>query len=153
MDNSENLFSSSMSSFWRFFMMVNAFTIFIAFIFDRYDFFLYLVTLGIFDLSILFCTFYKKRVEYVKVNEINKEVEISSICCFGKKEINNVSIDEMQIQYREEQVSRATRYRILKVFNKDGGLIFRISPSLLIWDKEKIDKLTKKLLELGVSPD
>ncbi|MCB9350301.1 MAG: hypothetical protein H6573_22720 [Lewinellaceae bacterium] len=64
-----------------------------------------------------------------------------------------MSIDEMQIQYREEQVSRATRYRILKVFNKDGGLIFRISPSLLIWDKEKIDKLTKKLLELGVSPD
>ena len=45
MDNSENLFSSSMSSFC-FFMMVNAFTIFIAFIFDRYDFFLYLVTWG-----------------------------------------------------------------------------------------------------------
>ena len=63
-------------------------------------FFLYLVTLGILTFQ-SFYTFYKKELN-VKVNEINKSRNIVNML-FWKKEINNVSIDEMQIQYRKNK--------------------------------------------------
>lgn len=148
MNNKERVYSNSINKFWGLFLVINCLTIFVGYIFDEYDFVTHMLTLGIFDVVVLFYVFCKKKVNRVEVYEKDKEAVIVFSYLFGRREKKRINIDELRITYEEEQVSRATRYRILKLFDNEGNIICHISPSLMIWGKATIDELTRDLLSL-----
>ncbi|WP_421949476.1 hypothetical protein [Phaeodactylibacter xiamenensis] len=148
MDNKERVYSNSINKFWGLFLVINCLTIIVGYIFDEYDFVTHMLTLGVFDIVVLFYVFCKQKVKRVEVYEKDKEAVIVFSYLFGRRKKKRIIIDELRIKYEEEQVSRATRYRILKLFDNEGNIICQISPSLMIWDKATIDELTRDLLSL-----